>query len=187
MKLPRPPAGFHHVPGFPGYAVSRAGKVISCWAPGHHTKRIQGWHRMHPIRRKARGAFKRKARYYTIRVSSFGPEGRKRRTVPVHHFVLLAFVGPCPPGLEACHNNGRHTDNRRTNLRWDTSASNRADQLAHGALPVGEKVWCAKLTAVAVRRIRTSRRSVAALALHYNVDKLTITDALKRKTWKHIR
>lgn len=184
--LPTPPRGFRHVPGFPGYAVSRMGKIISCWAPGHHTQRIQGWHRMRPIRRKARGAFTRKARYYVIHVSSFTPNGRTRRIVPVHQLVLLTFVGPCPRGLEACHNNGRHTDNRRKNLRWDTSKSNRADQRAHGAMPFGEKQWRARLTTAAVRYIRTSEKSVGELARKYKVNSETIRDALKRRTWKHV-
>lgn len=184
--LPTPPRAFRHVPGFPGYAVNRKGKVISCWAPGHHTKRIQGWHRMRPVRRKARGAFKRKARYYFIRVSSFGPNGRTRRGVQIHRMVLLAFVGPCPRGLEACHNNGRHTDNRLKNLRWDTSAANRADQVVHGALAIGEKQWMARLTAAAVRYIRTSGKSIGELAHKYRVDSETVRDALKRRTWKHV-
>lgn len=50
----------------------------------------------------------------------------------VHHLVLEAFVGPRPPGLVACHNNGNGTDNHVRNLRWDTQASNMQDRLAHG-------------------------------------------------------
>lgn len=50
----------------------------------------------------------------------------------VHKLVLEAFVGPRPPGLEACHNNGDGTDNRVSNLRWDTHKANMADQFKHG-------------------------------------------------------
>ena len=35
----------------------------------------------------------------------------------VHRLVLEAFVGPNPPGLECCHNNGDPSDNRVENLR----------------------------------------------------------------------
>jgi hypothetical protein len=50
----------------------------------------------------------------------------------VHAAVLEAFVGPCPPGMEACHNNGDSQNNRLDNLRWDTSENNNADKLRHG-------------------------------------------------------
>lgn len=50
----------------------------------------------------------------------------------VHKLVLEAFVGPRPPGLEACHNDGDGMNNRLTNLRWDTHKANMADQFRHG-------------------------------------------------------
>ena len=34
----------------------------------------------------------------------------------VHTLVLMAFVGPCPEGMEGCHKNGIRNDNRVTNL-----------------------------------------------------------------------
>ena len=54
---------------------------------------------------------------------------RNGRTYPVnvHTLVLLAFVGPRPEGMEACHNNGTRIDNRLSNLRWDTHVGNVAD------------------------------------------------------------
>lgn len=50
----------------------------------------------------------------------------------VHRLVLMAFVGPCPGGMEACHNNGDPTDNRLVNLRYDTKSENRRDIISHG-------------------------------------------------------
>lgn len=41
-------------------------------------------------------------------------------------------MGPCPDGMEACHNNGDQLDNRIENLRWDTHSANIYDQVAHG-------------------------------------------------------
>jgi hypothetical protein len=42
-------------------------------------------------------------------------EGRAFRRY-VHRLVLETFVGSCPAGMEACHNNGIRTDNRLENL-----------------------------------------------------------------------
>lgn len=49
------------------------------------------------------------------------------RRVFVHRLVLDAFVGPCPDGMEGCHNNGNPADNRVENLRWDTRSANVID------------------------------------------------------------
>lgn len=51
----------------------------------------------------------------------------------VHVLVLEAFVGPCPGGMECCHNNGNPKDNRIENLRWDTHKANMADRVKHAA------------------------------------------------------
>jgi hypothetical protein len=45
---------------------------------------------------------------------------------------MAAFVGPCPEGMEVCHNNGDPTDNRMENLRYGTHSSNEQDKLIHG-------------------------------------------------------
>jgi hypothetical protein len=50
----------------------------------------------------------------------------------VHRLVLEAFVGPCPPGMEACHWNDIRHDNRLENLRWDTHSANEFDKVRNG-------------------------------------------------------
>ena len=39
--------------------------------------------------------------------------GEKPQRALVHRLVLEGFVGPCPDGMQACHNNGIRTDTRR--------------------------------------------------------------------------
>lgn len=57
----------------------------------------------------------------------------RRRHVRVAHLVLEAFVGPRPPGLEACHDPDPDPwNNHRANLRWDTRSANQLDSVRHG-------------------------------------------------------
>ena len=59
--------------------------------------------------------------------------GAKRyKTVRLHRLVLEAFVGPCPAGMEVCHNDGDPTNNRLSNLRCDTHRNNMLDMHGHG-------------------------------------------------------
>lgn len=54
--------------------------------------------------------------------------GGAQRMTYVHRLVAAAFIGPCPDGMEVCHNNGDPFDNRVNNLRYDTHLSNCADR-----------------------------------------------------------
>lgn len=58
-------------------------------------------------------------------------DGKVRNRL-VHRLVLEAFVGPCPDGLEALHDNDDATDNRLENLSWGTRARNIADRTRNG-------------------------------------------------------
>lgn len=60
----------------------------------------------------------------------------------VHRLVMAAFVGPCPDGMEVCHNNGVPNDNRLTNLRYDTASSNHLDRVKHGVHHWASKHEC---------------------------------------------
>lgn len=56
----------------------------------------------------------------------------KSKLVLVHRLILLAFVGPCPPGMEGCHEDGDPLNCTLANLRWDTPKANKADSIRHG-------------------------------------------------------
>lgn len=105
----------------------------------------------------------------------------------VHSLVALAFIGPCPPGLQVCHNNGQSHDNRAENLRYGTPAENQADRQKHGTIPRGEDHKRAKLTRDQVREIRARHGSgdgsYATLALEYGVSKPLIARIIQRKVW----
>lgn len=64
------------------------------------------------------------------------------RTRLVHSLVLEAFIGPRPPGFEACHNDGDPANNRLSNLRWDTRSANTRDRVRHGTHQMSNRTHC---------------------------------------------
>lgn len=112
----------------------------------------------------------------------------------VHQLVLETFVGPCPEGMECCHNNGDPTDNRLANLRWDTPSANQRDAVKHGTQAGlhsrGERNGYAKLTERDVGWIRYWHKSgvmVKDLAEWFSVCVGNIHMVVSRKTWDHIK
>lgn len=57
---------------------------------------------------------------------------RKKTALRIHQVVLLAFVGPCPEGMEIRHLDGDRTNNRLGNLSYGTPRENRVDKIRHG-------------------------------------------------------
>lgn len=64
--------------------------------------------------------------YYTV---SFGRNNSKT----VHSLVALAFIGPCPKGMEILHIDGSRTNNALSNLRYGTRTENILDAIKHGS------------------------------------------------------
>ena len=62
----------------------------------------------------------------------------------VHRLVIEAFIGPCPDGMECCHNNGDPADNRLLNLRWGTRSDNNLDRVRHGTHHESSKTHCVR-------------------------------------------
>lgn len=187
MALPPVPASnIRHCPGLPGYAVSDRGDVWSCRATGrpyrNQRRRPWGrWRQLHPS-----------PHYPTSRYLAVGVhDGGIQRAYLVHRLVLLAFVGPCPRGRHACHNNGRGSDNRLSNLRWDTPASNMADRNRHGTY-CGSATWNARLTEPQVRTIRRrynggrSGISQKSLARQFGVCQTSIGFIVRGRSWRHV-
>lgn len=81
---------------------------------------------------------------------------RRNISLSIHRAVLLAFVGPCPEGMEGCHNNGNASDNRLENLRWDTHAANNADRKRHGRYAENEAHPMVRYSDEIVKAVRSS-------------------------------
>lgn len=60
----------------------------------------------------------------------------------VHSLVLETFVGPCPVGMEALHDNDVRDDNRLSNLSWGTRSQNVLDSVRNGRHHWTRKTHC---------------------------------------------
>ncbi len=107
----------------------------------------------------------------------------------VHRLVLEAFVGPCPPGMECRHLNGRRDDNRLVNLTWGTKDEQINDKRCHGTLGLGERNGNSCLTVDLVVDIRARHslgESMRQIAKSLRIDKGTVKQVVSRITWKHV-
>ena len=158
------PVQLRDIPGFTNYAVTRDGRVWS--------KRFGG---------RWLSSIKHKNDYLFVHI------GKLRS---IQRIVLESWVGPCPEGMEACHNNGVRTDNRLENLRWDTQSENHKDAVRHGThtgLFPGKRNIC-KLTKDQAQCIlnlaRLRREPHHLIALRFGISTGTVSDIFRGRSWK---
>ena len=108
--------------------------------------------------------------------------------VYVHRCVALAFLGHIPHGMEVCHRDGLKTNNRVSNLRYDTPVGNNADKRLHGTNPEGERNPRALLTESQVKIIRALSGSKAQreIGQAFGVTQACVSDVVRRVTWQHV-
>lgn len=107
----------------------------------------------------------------------------------IHVLVLEAFVGPRPAGQHGCHNDGNPANNVKSNLRWGSPKSNKADQVLHGTWARGSAHGCAKINEVGVERLRDIRRSgatISAAAAWVGISRTQAGAILSGKQWRHL-
>lgn len=126
---------WREIPGWEGfYAVSTLGRVKGL------PRTIQHRGRLIRIPERIMKQHVNAGGYLNVWLSR---DGRGRR-VMVHRIALLAFVGPPPEGTEGCHNDGVCTNNKLSNLRWDTRSANQRDLVAHGNHAHARKTHCVR-------------------------------------------
>ena len=106
-----------------------------------------------------------------------------------HHAVLMAFVGPKPPGHVCRHLNGDPLDNRVGNLAWGTHQQNSDDKYLHGTMCVGSKNGSARLVAadvLVIRHLLSKGTGLTRLARLFDINKSTVARIRDRANWAHL-
>lgn len=168
-------------PGYDDYEVSNLGRVRS-----RDRVRTSRWgaNRKLPGRILLGTSDAYGRRFVCLRWRTNSP-----RRVAVHRIVLAAFVGPCPQGMEGCHNDGDASNNHLDNLRYDTHQANVDDRHRHGTVLKGERHPGSKLSAETVRAIRKACANGVLqnhAALLFGVSKQTVNYIVNRKLWRHV-
>ncbi len=166
--------------GFPGYRVGEDGSVWSSKRKGPVPKTLPKEVKWHRVRLQNYHGYS-----YAWMV---GIDGEKMWMV--HQLVLLAFIGPCPEGMECRHfpDNDR-TNNHLSNLKYGTHLENCEDKKVHDTDPLGERNGRALLTEsqVLTVRERTARgESQVAIAREMGIAATTVNHIHTRRIWKHI-
>ena len=109
----------------------------------------------------------------------------------VHNLVAGAFLGACPPKHQINHKNGKHLDNRDSNLEYVTASENVRHAVRTGLQPSGADHYYAKITKAQARDIKRrykaggpwhpgNRRELASeFRLHFE----TITEIATGNHW----
>lgn len=100
-----------------GYAVSNLGRIA--------TNRTCPTTRQWRLRRPS-------AHVQGYKLVKMLDSSRRVSSFLVHRLVLEAFVGPCPPGMEARHLDGNPANNVLRNLAWGTKSENELDKVRQG-------------------------------------------------------
>lgn len=120
------------VPGYEGfYEVSDQGRVRSldrCVANKGRWGAVVPHHRLGRLLKPGRAS----NGYVTVALAN----GGKRRSYLVQELVMLAFVGPRPPGYVIRHLDGTRLNNQLSNLEYSTPRENSLDRARHGTTKI---------------------------------------------------
>ena len=159
------------VPGLPRYWVSSEGRVRT------RSSRILRTHQV-------KGGYERVKLAY--------PNGKERNFL-VHRLVALAFLGPCPEGMQVNHENGNVHDNSLRNLEYVTPSGNVRHSLTvlGRRRAQGERNGNAVLTNAQVLELRrvwvaNAFKTKKALADNFGISNTACCRILNGKHWRSV-
>jgi hypothetical protein len=107
----------------------------------------------------------------------------------VHQLIMMAFGPPKPSSRhEIRHCDGIKTNNHADNLKWGTSAENKADRIRHGTSNRGERHGLSKLTRAQVDEILSrTGETQQELATRFGIHQSTVSDIRRKKRWNWVK
>lgn len=109
-------------------------------------------------------------------------DGRKHL---VQRLVLEAFIGPCPKGCEASHEDGDPTNNHLDNLRWRTKNDNCKLKTTHGTNFTRGNCKLTEEDVLTIKARVNSGDSISDVSKDYpHVSRSTVSHAYHGRTWK---
>jgi hypothetical protein len=176
----QPLVEYKDVPGFPGYKVGDDGSVWSFRNCG------SGYKKLRDVPRAVKKHIGKHG-YPYVGLSKSGRTYRK----DVHKLVMLAFIGPRPPGGHTRHLDGDPSNSALSNLCYGSPAENAADRIRHGDDRRGERRPSAKLTEKDVVWMRlgySTGKTVKEMAKVLGVSVYTLYSAMPgSRNWKHVK
>lgn len=168
------------VPGYEGYyQVSDQGRVrsLSRWVP------CRRYRKGRVVPGQLRGSYADREGYLRLLLY----KNDRGKNWFVHTLVLMAFVGPRPKDMEACHfPDADPANNRLGNLRWGTRTENIQDAVIHGSYARNPpRAKLTRETAYFIRQLwGEGGISAAALACRFNVHCSQIYRIVRGEIWK---
>lgn len=159
------------IPGYPGYQASDQGRIRSVDREVVYSNGRRRWYRG-----RIRKPYYHNGYPYLHLTFNGG-------NVLVPYLILLAFVGPRPEGLEICHGNDDPTDNRLSNLRYDTRRENCRDLVSNGGTNTQKLRQEDVLNAISRRK---AGEKVKDLAREYGVHFSSMSRALNGATFTRV-
>ena len=148
------------IPGFEKYEVSNRGRVRSFW--NKDGKRARPYMM----------TLSNKDGYHQTSLRKNG----KTHTFGVHVLVLLAFVGPCPKGMECIHLDNNRANNNPHNLKWGTRSENQQMRVNSNPESYRNRRYLSK-DEIAEIKIKCSYNNITQVevAAQYGVSETTVS------------
>jgi len=172
------PEIYRKIEDFPTYEVSNYGKIRNWWFINGSVLKRRKYPKLLKIRSRNNG-------YKEIMLCKNG----SRITRLIHRLVLEAFAGPCPEGMQGCHNDGSRGNNHISNLRWGTRKENAQDRKIHGTEVWGERQGRSKLKNLEVIEMRRLYKLGVTITMLSKMFKASVGHThriVNRACWRHI-
>ncbi len=169
---------YRTLPRYPGYRFGNDGSWWSRWN-GKRKRKMGAWQQRAALPNLTGGR---------VQCSPRNADGKFVKRM-LHRLILEAFRGPCPDGMECCHNDGNAGNNQIENLRWDTKTENASDRSLHGKTYCGERNSQAKLTddkVWAIRLLYATGRLHRSLATQFGIAPSNVSFIVRRKHWTQV-